>query len=307
MIDFNNSVAVITGGASGLGLALAEAAQRRGCKLVIGDIREDALTDAYARLSLQGEVLTHRVDVSNADEVEALAKAAIDRFGKVNLLFNNAGVFASGITWKTSVEEYDWIIGVNQRSVFHGIRSFVPRMISQKDPCHVITIASGAGITVNPGFSSYSMTKHAALALTEALYLDLHAQEIANVGVTIAMPGMSQSGIMSPEKSAPLNVRTKVGDRKANSVLKALESLMQAGVSEGLPAADLAEQVFGAIEQNELYVLPAFTDEANKAFATAVGLGRANGQNPYPPVLEGFLATLKQIEQADGSKENSHG
>ena len=307
MIDFRNSVAVITGGASGLGLALAEAAQQRGCKLVIGDIRQDALDAAFASLSPHGEVLTHRVDVSDAGQVEALAQATIDRFGKVNLLFNNAGVFASGITWKTSVEEYDWIIGVNQRAVFHGIRSFVPRMIAQNDPCHVITIASGAAITVNPGFSSYSMTKHAALALTEALYLDLKAQEISNIGVTIAMPGMSQSGIMSPEKSAPQDVRAKVGDRKANAILKALETLMQAGVSAGLPAADLAEEVFDAITNQQLYVLPAFTDEANKAFATAVGLGRATGQNPYPPVLEGFLATLKQIEQADGPKENSHG
>jgi len=298
MKDFNGAVAVITGGASGLGFALAEEVQARGCKLVIGDIREDALKDAEEKLALHGEVLACKVDVSRADDVEALAAAALARFGKVNLLVNNAGVFASGLTWETSAEEYDWVIGVNQRSVIHGIRSFVPRMIAQGDDCHVLTISSGAGITVNPGFCTYSMTKHAVLALTEALYLDLVAQGINNIGVTIAMPGMTQSGIMSPEKTTPGGLQEELGNRKSNPVLKALETLMTAGVAEGLPAAELARMVFNAISGNELYVLPAFDDETNRAFATAVGLGRATAENPYPPVLEGFIATLKEVEQA---------
>ena len=295
MNDFEGCVAVITGGASGLGLALAKEAQARGCKLVIGDIREDALKAAEAELSPNGEVLTCVSDVSKPADVDALAQAAIDRFGRVNLLFNNAGVFASGVSWETSAEEYDWVIGVNQRSVINGIRSFVPHMIAQKDPCHVITVSSGAGITVNPGFSTYSMTKHAVVALTEALYLDLAAQGVDNIGVTIVMPGMSQSGIMSPEKTTPGALQSKLGDRKTNPVLNALETLMSAGVSAGLPAEELAREVFDAVAKKDLYVLPAFTDETNQAFATAVGLGRATGQNPYPPILEGFLATLAEI------------
>jgi NAD(P)-dependent dehydrogenase (short-subunit alcohol dehydrogenase family) len=299
MHAFEGSVAVITGGASGLGFALAVEAQKRGCKLVIGDIREDALKDAARKLSSGGEVLTFKVDVSNADEVEALAAAAVDRFGKVNILFNNAGVFASGITWETSVEEYDWVIGVNQRSVIHGIRSFVPRMIAQGDPCHVVTISSGAGITVNPGFCTYSMTKHAVVALTEALYLDLTAQAIKNIGVTIAMPGMTQSGIMSPEKTTPGSLQPEVSNRKSNAVLGALETLMSAGVAAGLPAADLARMVFDAMAAGDLYVLPGFSDDSNRTFATGVGVGRASGQNPYPPVIEAFLASLKEIENVN--------
>ncbi len=296
MDSFAGSVAVVTGGASGLGFALAQEAQARGCKLVIGDIREDALKQAEARLAQSGEVLAVRTDASRAEEMEALAASATERFGKVNLLFNNAGVFASGITWEVSVEEYDWVIGVNQRSVIYGIRAFVPRMIAQGDPCHVITIASGAGITVNPGFCTYSMTKHAVVALTEALYLDLAAQKIANVGVTIVMPGMSQSGIMSPEKTTPGALEAEVGRRKDNPVLSALEALMTQGVAQGLPAAELARMVFDAVATGELYVLPAFGDDNNRAFANMVGAGRANGQNPYPPVLEGLLARLKEFE-----------
>jgi NAD(P)-dependent dehydrogenase (short-subunit alcohol dehydrogenase family) len=233
--------------------------------------------------------------VSRAADIEALAAAAVSRFGKVNLLVNNAGVFASSLAWETSEAEYDWVIGVNQRSVAHAIRVFVPRMIAQGDACHVVTISSGAGITVNPGFCTYSMTKHAVLALTEALYLDLRTQGIANIGVTIAMPGMTQSGIMSPEKTTPDGLKSEVGKRMANPVLGALEALMQAGVAGGLPAADLADQVFGAVARQELYVLPAFSDEASRAVATAIGAGRATGQNPYPPIVDGFLETLKQM------------
>lgn len=295
MKDFKGAVAVITGGAAGLGLAIAEAAQARGAHLVLADIREDALAETGARLSRNGEVLTCVTDVSKAADVEALAAAAIARFGKVNLLVNNAGVFVSSLAWETSEAEYDWVIGVNQRSVAHGIRAFVPRMIAQKDPCHVVTISSGAGITVNPGFCTYSMTKHAVLALTEALYLDLKAQGIANIGVTIAMPGMTQSGIMSPEKTAPGALGPEVSRRMTNPVLRSLETLMQAGVAAGLPASDLAEELFAAIEQDALYVLPAFSDEASRALSVAVATGRATGQNPYPPIVEGFLATLKEI------------
>lgn len=298
MTLFEDTVAVITGGASGLGFALAQEAQKRGCKLVIGDIRENALAEANAKLSPGGEVLCRKVDVSIADDVEAFAAAAVDHFGKVNLLFNNAGVFASGVTWETSAEEYDWVIGVNQRSVINGIRSFVPRMIAQGDPCHVVTVSSGAGVTVNPGFCSYSMTKHAILALTEALYLDLAAQGIENIGVTIAMPGMTQSGIMSPEKTTPDFLQTEVGNRKSNPVLKALEHMMTTGVAGGMPAAELAGVLFEAIIAGELYSLPAFSDENSRGLATAIGVGRATGQNCYPPVLEGFLTTLKQIEPA---------
>ena len=298
MKDFKDSVAVVTGGASGLGFALAKAAQARGSKLVIADIREDALKAAEAELSVGGDVMTFRVDVSKGEELQALADATIERFGKVNMLFNNAGIFASGLTWETSEEEYDWVIGVNQRSVFNGIRSFVPLMLKQKDPCHVITVSSGAGITVNPGFCTYSMTKHAVVGLTEALYLDLQARGADNIGVTIVMPGMSQSGIMSPERTTPNALQKEVGNRKSNNILKALETVMQAGVDAGLPADELAEIVFQAIERDDLYVLPAFMDEGNQAFAAAVAMGRATGQNNYPPFTEAFLQTLKEIEQA---------
>lgn len=242
-------------------------------------------------------MLAVRVDVADAAAMAALADAAMARFGKVNLLFNNAGVFASGLAWEVSEAAYDWVIGVNQRSVIHGIRAFVPRMIAQNEPAHVVTVSSGAGITVNPGFASYSMTKHAVLALTEALHLDLIAQGVGHIGVTIATPGMVQSGIMHPERTAPQALGGEIARRGENRVLGGLEAMMRAGVDGGLPAEHLAREVFAAIEADALYVLPAFSDEASQALTRAVGLGRSTGENPYPARVRAFLT---QLEGAQG-------
>jgi NAD(P)-dependent dehydrogenase (short-subunit alcohol dehydrogenase family) len=294
MKDLKGAVAVVTGGASGIGYALAKGALARGAKVVIADIRQDALDQAQTSLSTGGEVLAVRTDVSKYADLEKLAQAAIDRFGKVNLVFNNAGVFASCLTWEASVEEYDWVIDVNLKSVIYGIKAFVPRMIAQGDPCHVINTASGAGITVNPGFASYSMTKHGVVALTEALYLDLATQQIPNIGVTLVMPGVVQSKIMFPEKTGPSALQDELKARHGVGALNALEQMMRQGVDAGLPADDLADMVYAAIAAGDLYVLPNFMDEGSQAIAQSIGMGRATGQNPYPPILAGLLATLEQ-------------
>lgn len=284
MDSFIGKVAVITGGANGIGLALARGAILRGAKVVIADIREEPLARALAELTQAGgDVLAVKTDVSKFNEVEALAQAAIDRFGKVNLMFNNAGVFASGLTWETSIEEYDWVIGVNLRSVINGIKAFVPRMIAQGDACHVINTASGAGLTVNPGFSSYSMTKHGVVALSEALYLDLGVEQIGTIGVTIVMPGVVQSQIMFPEKTGPDGLQTELKGRLKNLTLNALEQYMRRAVDDGLPAKDLSDMVFDAIAKRDLYVLPNFTDEVSQAQAQAIAMGRCTATNPYSP------------------------
>ena len=294
MENFEGSVAVVTGGASGIGFALAKGAQARGAKIVISDIREDALTEAEQKLAAGGEILAVQGDVSRFEDVNDLAGQTVERFGKVNLLFNNAGVFASGLTWETSVDEYNWMIGVNQRSVINGIKAFVPRMIKQADPCHVTTISSGAGITVNTGFAGYSMTKHAVLALTEALYLDLAAQGIDTIGVTVVMPGVVQSKIMFPEKTGPDELQAELKSRLSNPTLDALEAFMREGVDKGLPADELADQVYETISKRGLYVLPNFDSVESRGMAQAIGNGRATGTNVYPEILEGLLTHLRQ-------------
>ncbi len=296
MKDFKDKVVVVTGGASGIGYALAEGALDRGAKVVISDIREDTLAEAVASLSAKGEVLGLKGDVAKYDDVEALAQAAVDRFGKVNILVNNAGVFAAGVTWEVSLEQYDWVMGVNQRSVIHGIKAFVPRMIAQGDDCHVVTVSSGAGLIVNPGFCSYSMTKHAVLALNEALWLDLQTQGIPNVGVTVVMPGVVQSKIMFPEKTSGA-LEGEVAHRLDNPVLAAVEAGMREAVDNGLPRSELVRMVYGAIEEGNLYVLPNFTDDEQQAMAQGIALGRCKAQNWYPNLVAPLLAQMKEAAQ----------
>lgn len=293
MQDFQDKVVVITGGASGIGYALAEGALERGAKVVISDIRADTLAEAVASLSAKGDVLGVKGDVAKYEDVEALAQAAVDRFGKVNVLVNNAGVFAAGVTWEVSLEQYEWVIGVNQRSVIHGIKAFVPRMIAQGDECHVVTVSSGAGITVNPGFCSYSMTKHAVLALNEALWLDLQTQGVPNIGVTVVMPGVVQSKIMFPEKTSGA-LEGEVAHRLDNPVLAAVEASMREAVDNGLPRSELVRLVYGAVQNGDLYVLPNFTDEGSQAIAQGIALGRATAQNWYPNLIAPLLEQMKE-------------
>ena len=298
-MEFANSVAVITGAAGGIGFALAEEAVRRGMAVVISDIRDDALEAARQSLAaMGGDVLAVRADVTNSADVEALAAAAVARFGKVNLLINNAGAFVASLAWETPEAQLDWIINLNVKSIAHGIRSFVPRMIAQGDGCHVVTIASAAAITVYPGYTTYSTSKHAALALTEALYMDLVAEGVDNIGVTIVMPSIIQTDIMAPEKASPAELALGEGARFKHRTVRAMEQMMRNHVASGhaMGADEVARQTFDAVAEGKLYVLPGHDGPADVAKAQAIANGRATGNDPYPPILEAIIGSLERAE-----------
>jgi NADP-dependent 3-hydroxy acid dehydrogenase YdfG len=293
------SVAVVTGAAGGIGLALAHEAVRRGLKVAVGDIREDALAAAAESLTKAGgEVLAMRVDATRREDIEALAEAAFARFGKVNLLVNNAGAFVAGLAWETSPEQFDWVVDLNMKSVLHGFRAFVPRMIAQGDPCHVATVASAAGITVYPGYAAYSSTKHAALAMTEALRLDLEAEGISHIGVTIVMPGMVRTAIMEPEKASPAALDLARQARFENRTVRAIEAMMSANLDVAMAPEALAEMVFEAMDAGKLYVLPNHDSLAHQAVGRSIGDGRATGADPFPPIMARILASMDKADTA---------
>ena len=300
-MEFAASVAAITGAAGGIGFALAQEAVRRGMAVAISDIRADALEEARGALAaMGGDVLAVRADVTSSADVEALAAATVEHFGKVNLLINNAGAFVASLAWETPEAQLDWILDLNVKSVAHGIRAFVPRMIAQGDPCHVVTIASAAGITVYPGYSTYSTSKHAALALTEALYLDLAAEGIGNVGVTVVMPTIIQTDIMAPEKASPSKLALAEGTRFKHRTVRAMEQMMRNHVASGhaMGPDEVARQTFDAIADGRLYVLPGHDGEADVAKAQSIGNGRATGTNPYPPIIEVIMRSLDRAEES---------
>ena len=298
-MQFAGSVAAITGAAGGIGFALAQEAVRRGMSVVISDIRADALEGARQSLTaMGGDVLAVPADVTKSSDVEALAAAAVARFGKINLLINNAGAFVASLAWETPEAQLDWILDLNVKSIAHGIRAFVPRMIAQGDACHVVTIASAAAITVYPGYTTYSTSKHAALALTEALYLDLAAEGIETVGVTITMPTIIQTDIMSPEKTSPAGLALADGARFQNRTVRAMEQMMRNHVASGhaMSPDEVARQTFDAVAAGRLYLLPGHDGEADVARAQAVAYGRASGNNAFPPIIESILHSLDEAE-----------
>ena len=177
-------------------------------------------------------------------------------------------------------------------------------MIAQGDPCHVINIASAAAVTVYPGYATYSATKHAVLGLSEALHLDLAAEGINNIGVTIAMPGLVRTAIMQPETASPADLNLARRSRFANATVRGVERMMTAGLDAAMPPAELAAMVFEAAAAGKLYVLPNHDGDGHQALIQAIAKGRASGVDPFSAVLESTLQSMARADAAADSAEN---
>ena len=252
MQAFEGKVAVITGAASGLGRAFAEQGAALGMRLVLAYIDSDALADTAATLRAAGaEVVAVPTDVSDAGAVEALARKTLDSYGKAHLLFNNAGVGASGLAWEMSANDWAWVFGVNVMGVAHGVRVFAPIMIGQNEPAHIVNTASVAGFLAPPLMSVYNASKHAVVGLTETLYHDLRKVG-APVGCSLLSPAFAPTGIADAERARPARWRNDAAPT-ASQILAARE-LRKAVRAGRLTAADIADATFDAIRDERFYV-----------------------------------------------------
>jgi NAD(P)-dependent dehydrogenase (short-subunit alcohol dehydrogenase family) len=203
MRELRHKVAVVTGGASGIGLALARRFAAEGMALVLADVEGEALDVAAAALDDEGaEVLAIRTDVSDPAQVEALAEAAFERHGSVHLLCNNAGVVHRGAAWEQSLEDWEWVLGVDLWGVIHGVRAFVPTMLASGEPGHVVNTASVAGLVPFLEIASYDVAKAGVVSLSESMYLDLRRQKAA-LGVSVLCRGVVNTRIYSSERNRP--------------------------------------------------------------------------------------------------------
>ncbi len=190
MQELKDRVAVITGGASGIGLAMAKRFAREGMKLALADVEEDTLRRVEQEFRKAGiPVLAIRTDVSRSHDMERLAEKTLATFGAVHVVCNNAGVAPSGAVWENTVADWEWVLGVNVWGVIHGVRVFVPIMLRQDTPCHVVNTASVAGLLSVPGMGIYCVSKHAVVTLSECLYHDLAERRFENRRVG-AVPGL---------------------------------------------------------------------------------------------------------------------
>lgn len=254
MKDFQGKVAVITGGASGLGLEIARLAAKKGLKLVLADIEERALKQAELEFSDQGvEVLALRTNVALAEDVDFLAQQTLARFGAVHLLFNNAGVALSKSTWETTVADWEWVLGVDLWGVIHGVRVFTPLMLKQDTPCHIINTASVAGMLSTQGMAAYNVAKHGVVTLSETLYHDLRRRN-AKIDVSVLCPAWVNTAIWDSARNRPDDLLNE-SEQKSLDDAKLEESARQAVQSGKVSAPQVAEIVFSAIENNQFYIL----------------------------------------------------
>ena len=237
------NVAVITGGASGIGLAVAEALIAEGMSVVLADIDAPKLRDVEARLTEDGaSVATMICNTTAEPEVNALVEYALEQFGGIHVMFNNAGIGGVGDAWGDSVELWRRVVDVNLFGVVHGIRAVLPIM-QQQGVGHIVNTASMAGLGVAPGIAPYFATKHAVVGLSESLFLELLALG-SPVSTSVLCPGFVKTDLMDKEP-----------DTVDSPMAQLVNQFLRTGIETGIPATDVADQVVAAVKANRFWIL----------------------------------------------------
>jgi NAD(P)-dependent dehydrogenase (short-subunit alcohol dehydrogenase family) len=256
MRDVAGRVAVITGGASGIGRGMAEVFAGAGMKIVLADVDETRVAETARALEKSGaQVLPVRTDVSKQDEVDRLAQRALDAFGAVHVVCNNAGVAHGGVpTWESTLHDWEWIVGVNLMGVVHGVRTFTPILIEEGEG-HIVNTASMAGLISGAGNALYGVTKHAVVALSEALFNELRLAQ-TNVHVSVLCPGWINTEILrSSERNQPDAVRRSRPEVRTTPESEIRRKQVETLVASGLSPARVGELVLAAIRAERFWIL----------------------------------------------------
>ena len=278
MDELAGKVAVVTGAASGIGLAIARQLGNDGMRVMLADVEEPALAAAADSLADEGiESAATVVDVSDADSVQSLATATLDRFGSVHVVCNNAGVTGGGLSWELPMSTWNWVMGVNFFGVVHGIRAFLPHLIAQGEG-HIVNTASILGLLALPLGSAYAASKHAVVAVSESLQGEL-ASIGSRVGVSVLCPGFVRTRLADAERNRPA-MYSMVGEEPAG--LREFTGATQELLAGGTDPAPIAAAVRDAIIDNRFWILthPELNDYILARFSGAV-----EGRNPETAAL----------------------
>ena len=276
--DLAGKVAVVTGAASGIGRATATAFAAEGMKVVLADIEEKALDAVAADLTDAGRtVLPVTVDVSDGASMDALAARTIDTFGAVHLVHLNAGVAAGGPIWALSEKDWQWVLGVNLWGVIHGVRAFVPHLIANGEPGHVVNTASMAGLTSSGFMGPYNVSKHGVVTLSETLVRDL-AMAGASVGVSVLCPGWVNTGIGESGRNRPDALRNEAGPNPLEGGSGG-PSMLKGVLESGLQPSEVAAMVVDAVRTGRFYIL---THDDWKPMVEQRMTDIVEGRNPTP-------------------------
>jgi NADP-dependent 3-hydroxy acid dehydrogenase YdfG len=256
MKDVAGKVAFITGGASGMGLAMARSLSGAGMKVVIADIEQAALDSVEAEFNASNaEVLTICVDVTDRDAMDDAARQTEATFGKVHVLCNNAGVAVSGSIQAMTYQDWDWVMGVNVDGVINGVQAFVHRIMAHGEGGHIVNTASMAGHIPVPNLSVYNMSKYAVVGMSEAMRIDL---EPHNIGVSVLCPGVVSTNIFDSGRNRPEHLRG-TGDNSSDDLFTGANdeetAARRAALFEtALDASVVGEMVLDAIQNDDLYI-----------------------------------------------------
>jgi NAD(P)-dependent dehydrogenase (short-subunit alcohol dehydrogenase family) len=246
--DLHGKVAVVTGGASGIGYALARRFATEGARVVIGDVEAAALDRAVAELRASGADVEGVVtDVTDPAQMQALADAAVGRFGGVHVFCNNAGVGGGGLSWEMPLSTWEWVIGVNLWGVIHGVRTFVPLLMQQTE-AHIVNTASVAGLVAAPFMGPYNASKHAVVAISETLHHEL-AMSAPHVKVSVLCPGWVNTNIADSARNRPGHLQEGAApDADAAALLRGF-------IEQGMPPDDVAAKVLDAMREDRFWIL----------------------------------------------------
>ena len=302
MKNFKDKVAVITGGASGLGREFALTAHKLGMKLVLADVQQDMLDKTRAELEADGaQVLAMICDVRKGEQVQALADATMKKFGAVHLLFNNAGVGSGGLIWENTEADWEWVLGVNVWGVVHGVRIFTKLMLecAKKDPAfegHIVNTASMAGLLNAPTMGVYNVSKHAVVSLSETLYHDLQLVE-APIGASVLCPYFVPTGISQSHRNRPADVAATEGVTASQRAAQAMT--VKAVESGKVTAADVSTITFDAIRDGQFYIYSHPGALAGVASRMDEIVNQKNPGDPYQatPHVRDMLRAKMQAEQ----------
>ena len=252
MKDLGGKVAVITGGGSGIGRAMAERFAAEGMHIVLADIDEVRLRTVEAELGERGtQVLPVLCDTTSADSMQEVARRTLERFGGAHVLCNNAGVAGVGDPWNGPMSVWEWVVDINLYGVVHGIRAFLPIMLDQGEG-HIVNTASMAGLLAMPGLAPYNATKSAVVAISEGLYVEMVAKG-QPVRVSVLCPGFVRTNLVSDPKwldrlgSQPADTTDPIG--------AAMLEMLRGGVDTGIDPGEVAERVLDAVVNDHFWIL----------------------------------------------------
>ena len=281
MEQLEGRVAVVTGAASGIGLATAHRMADAGMRLVLADIEAASLDAARQSVADRGaSVVAVPTDVRDEAAVNHLADTAFGTFGAVHVLFNNAGVAATAATlraraWEGTLADWDWTMSVNLTGVLHGVRAFVPRMLDGGEEGHVVNTASMAGLLT--GANPYNVSKHAVVCLTEGMYADFREMG-SRLSASVLCPGLINTRILEAERNRDTGGLTDVASLRPD--LQRFAAQFEASLRAGYPPEVVADDVLDGIRTDRFYLFPAqqfIIDRVHDRFSAIM-----EGRNPTP-------------------------